>query len=177
VNLAAVHYHFGSKEALLNAVIARLVEPVNRERLAMLGQCEARAGKGRPRLRKIVEAFLTPALRLSQNPERGATVQKLLGRLLSEPEFFERVIPEQFGEVLERFVGAICRALPRLPPGEIIWRLHYGIGAMAHTMCIGPRMHAVTEGLVGEYEPERNIRRLIEFMVAGLKAPMAEVKR
>ena len=41
VNLAAVHYHFGSKEALLEAVFARRIERVNRERLEMLDRVEA----------------------------------------------------------------------------------------------------------------------------------------
>ena len=44
VNLAAVHYHFHSKEALLDAVLQRRIEPVNRERLALLEEYERAAG-------------------------------------------------------------------------------------------------------------------------------------
>ncbi len=40
VNLAAVHYYFGSKEALLDAVLERRAEAVNLERLASLARLE-----------------------------------------------------------------------------------------------------------------------------------------
>ena len=36
VNLAAIHYHFGSKESLLQAVLSRRLVPLNAERLALL---------------------------------------------------------------------------------------------------------------------------------------------
>jgi AcrR family transcriptional regulator len=60
VNLAAVHYHFRSKEALLEAVILRRAEPANRERLALLNACELEAGTGQPSLEGVLRAFLKP---------------------------------------------------------------------------------------------------------------------
>ena len=44
VNLAAVNYHFGSKEALLSAVLDRRIGPVNEKRLELLDAAEAQAG-------------------------------------------------------------------------------------------------------------------------------------
>ncbi len=58
VNLAAVHYHFGSKEALLGAVFARRIEGLTQERMALLDACEAEAEGGQPRLEKVLEAFV-----------------------------------------------------------------------------------------------------------------------
>ena len=48
VNLAAVHYHFGSKEDLLDAVVVRKVTPVNEARMAWLERVEAEAGRRPP---------------------------------------------------------------------------------------------------------------------------------
>jgi len=43
-NLAAVNYHFQSKDALIQAVFARRLGPLNQARLEMLDAAEARAG-------------------------------------------------------------------------------------------------------------------------------------
>ena len=40
VNLAAIHYHFGSKESLLQAVLSRRLVPLNAGRLALLDKYE-----------------------------------------------------------------------------------------------------------------------------------------
>src|SRR6266436_9898623 len=50
VNLAAIHYHYRSKEALFDAVILRRLEPINDERLALLDQYQRTAESGRPEL-------------------------------------------------------------------------------------------------------------------------------
>src|SRR5579883_3052628 len=57
VNLAAVNYHFQSKDSLIDAVIARRIEPVNRKRLELLES----AGEN-PSLEQLLIAFLSPLM-------------------------------------------------------------------------------------------------------------------
>src|SRR5436305_9155666 len=66
VNLAAIHYHYHSKEALLDAVLVRRLEPINRERLDRLSAC----GEN-PSLEEILHAFVAPAVRVGADPHRG----------------------------------------------------------------------------------------------------------
>ena len=81
VNLAAIHYHFGSKESLLEAVLARRLVPLNAERLALLDVYERAAGKRAVPLPKVLEALVGPALRLSRDPGKGGErFMRLLGR-------------------------------------------------------------------------------------------------
>src|SRR5690348_4560435 len=83
VNLAAVHYHFRTKEALLDAVLKRRLEPVNRERIALLDECEHAAGDGPPRLECVLAALIAPPLRLARDPAYTDFV-KLMGRVVAD---------------------------------------------------------------------------------------------
>jgi AcrR family transcriptional regulator len=173
VNLAAVHYHFGSREALLKAVLVRRLEPLNRERLKLLDRVEAEAGDGLLPLEPVVEALVGPPLRLIKDPERGGEVfMRLLGRILPEPdEPLQTLLAEQFDEVIERFFAALRRALPELPVRDLFWRAHFGVGAMAHTMCGCNILKTVSRGLCDPSDTEAVIRQLVLFMAAGMRAP------
>ncbi|WP_284701861.1 TetR/AcrR family transcriptional regulator [Yinghuangia soli] len=67
-NTAAARYHFGSKEALVDAVFRFRMEPVNERRLAMLAELD-RTGRG-TELRGLVEAFLMPLAETLGEPGR-----------------------------------------------------------------------------------------------------------
>src|SRR5262245_5865161 len=117
VNLAAIHYHFKSKEALLEAVLIRRFAPLSAERLALLDRCEAEAGKQGPALEAVVQAFMGPPMRMILASDEGRLFGKLVGRLYSESgPFFAEITKKHFGPVAQRFRAALERALPGLDP-------------------------------------------------------------
>ncbi|NNL85066.1 MAG: TetR/AcrR family transcriptional regulator, partial [Myxococcales bacterium] len=133
-NLAAVNYHFGSKDALIAAVVGRRVAPINEERLKLLSQLEA--GTESPTLEGVLEAFFGPPMRLL---DLGGPQASLLGKLISRiywesGDETRLLILDQFREVIERFVSAIARTLPELPLREVALRFQFGLGVMIHTL-------------------------------------------
>src|SRR5690348_12166551 len=125
VNLAAVNYHFQSKDSLIDAVILRRIGPVNQRRFEMLD-----ASGPNPTVEQILAAFLGPVLELDRH-----RVVPLLGRTISDPQqFVERVFKKHLQEVSRRFNEALSRALPDLPPAERLWRLNFTIGMMTHVL-------------------------------------------
>src|SRR6202790_4566227 len=94
VNLAAVNYHFQSKESLIDSVIERRLGPVNRRRIEMLD-----AAGPTPSVEQVVDAFLAPLLMMEVLP-----AVPLIGRVFSNPSLFvERVYKKHLLHVVKRF--------------------------------------------------------------------------
>src|SRR5512138_2837847 len=106
VNLAAVNYHFRSKEDLIRAVLGRRIGPLNQRRLELLTQ--HMAGEA-PSLEGVIRAFVEPVVRLRKDPSCG-DVGRLFGRTYVEPSpaarkaFFElmREVGRPFTEAFQK---------------------------------------------------------------------------
>ena len=122
VNLAAVHYHFGSKEDLFEAVLTRRLDPMNQERLALLTRFEHEWAPKPLSCEKILAAMFIPALKLARDPERGGkNFLRLLGRAYADPApFIRHFLSDQYAVVIARFKAAFGRALPQLPKKELV---------------------------------------------------------
>ena len=173
VNLAAVNYHFQSKEVLVRAVFARRIEPMNQRRLKMLDALEAEAGDQPVVLEKLLEALLAPVFDMAQT--NACHFVPLMGRMYSQPaEFVQLVYREQIEPVANRFWAALERALPALPREEVAWRLQFMIGAMAHSLAAGPLIRVASQGLCDPSDTSGIVRRLITCFSAALRAPVME---
>lgn len=170
VNLAAIHYHFGSKEALVQAVFERLLGPVNGERLRLLEAAEAEHDP--PELDAILRAFFGPPIRLWEDAGRGRVLVKLMGRLFAEAEgLLEPVVRQHFGLLFERFLGALRRAVPSLPDDDLVWRFHFFIGAGAHTVSHRHMIHGLGHGRTPATSSDELLGKLVSFAAAGFLAP------
>jgi AcrR family transcriptional regulator len=164
VNLAAIHYHFGSKEELLDAIILRKADPVNQERLLRLDKLEQETGAGPLEVEKVLEAFLMP---MAEAADRTPQFVPFMGRLMAEgllPEIAKR----HFQVVTARVLAALRKALPDLSDEEFAWRMHFMSGTLAYTM--SGASHFPSLGF-GEGDFRSRIGRLITFLSAGFRAP------
>jgi len=174
-NLSAVSYHFGSKEELFVAVVARVMEPINRERSAMLDRAEAAAGADPIPVETLIEVLIGPVLRSGARCEqRGGLLLKLFARAQSENvDLIKRIIEGPMRQVKPRIEAAMLRALPHLTPRDFAYRMHFAMGA-AKSVAGDPHMlRAVSQGLCDPSDIEATLRELIPFLAAGMRAGAA----
>lgn len=178
VNLAAVSYHFGSKEELFESVLTRRLDPMNRERIALLTRFEREAAPQVLSCERILTAMFIPALELARDRERGGqNFLRLLGRAYADPApFIRRFLSEQYAVMIARFKGAFGRALPHLPKKELSWRLHFVMGALSYTLAGTDALKMIAALSPRETgNDEILLHRLAPFLVAGLKAPLPDL--
>ena len=168
VNLAAVNYHFGSKENLINEVFRRRLDDLNAHRLEELEKALAQASSG---LEDLLGAFIRPALDLSLDRGGGGAFIRVLARAFAEHnDALRKFLSDNYGYVMKRFHAAFTQRLPNLDKEELYWRLDIVAGALTYAMAdfgVIKRKTGVTE----QMHRERAVEHLIRFAAAGLRAP------
>ncbi|MGE0434424.1 MAG: TetR/AcrR family transcriptional regulator [Planctomycetota bacterium] len=174
VNLAAVHYHFGSKEGLLRALFERRLGPINEIRLQRLAAAEEKAAPGPPAVADIVSAMVAPMIESGLGEKAPLHhFTQLVGRMHAEPSNeMARMFKEMLGELLQRFMAALGRALPELPVEELYWRMHFAAGAFSHLMSCHEKVVEMSNGLCNTDDPAAIVERITGFITAGMEAPL-----
>lgn len=178
VNLAAVNYHFGSKDNLIFQVIKRGIQPINQSRIEQLeAQLESYDHiQGEPlALDGVLDAFYRPAFEYFQDSSRIHFL-RLLGRTLYETgPFTQDLMEKEWMPLVHRFVEALKLSLPKLEEEEIIWRFHFALGSMIFTVSQFEALEAMAcEKCKIREDFEPAIQRLISFTAAGFRQPVAQ---
>jgi AcrR family transcriptional regulator len=178
VNLAAVNYHFGSKDALIEAVFRRRLDPMNAARIAALEALEATGRTLSPET--IIRAFVGEGLRMIEDTRTGGrNFIRLLGRTYTEPaKQIRALIGQLYAPAMERYKTAFERALPQMPREELVWRMHFMFGTLAYTMAATDTVQLIA-GCKPEdrYDAALLEERLTAFLAAGLTAPLTDAVR
>ena len=171
-NLAAVNYHFGSKEALLDAVIVRRLDPLNeirRNQLEALLQ-KAESEDELPSCREVLRTFVEPTLRLRQQGSEAEDFIALIGRTLAEPRGIAMgIFMRHMQPLMMRLFEALTLSLPMLSEQDLFWRIHFTMGSLSHLMRCHERHSMVPENVNIDVPVDELIEYFLDFTTAGME--------
>jgi AcrR family transcriptional regulator len=170
-NVAAVNYHFGSKDNLVREVFARRFAPLNEERLRLLEAFEARSRSGRASLEQVMFAFVHPVVRCMVDDPQAPRFMRLMAHVhTGSNRAFVGFLLEDMSGMLERFLAATQRAVPSLHRAELHWRAHFMMGVLLHTAAAEGLLEMFSGGRCRVKSAAELSRRLVAFMAGGFRA-------
>lgn len=175
-NVAAVNYHFGSRDGLVAVVISRYITPINEARLARLDELERQsAGRAIP-VEKLLEAVVLPLVdHIRQSPLSEMLFCKLIGRIFGMHGALPAEIEVQFSVLINRLRQLLGRSLPSLSHEELVWRVHFTMGGLIHMLTHRETLERVADGAAGEPTMEMTVARFLNWAAAGMRGGEAPV--
>ena len=174
VNLAAVNYHFGSKNVLIQAVFTRFLDPFAERLGQRLDEIEATGGQ--PGLEELVNMLFTEIMKVKP---RGQNDLKVFMRLLAlayaqTQGHLRKHLQTVYGHVFSRYFRLVVKAAPDLPEQELYWRINFMMGSVMFTMSDFDTLNAISEAENGTTTTvEDTLRRLVPFLVSGMRSPQS----
>ncbi|WP_213738287.1 TetR/AcrR family transcriptional regulator [Bradyrhizobium sp. dw_411] len=168
VNLAAVNYHFGSKDELIAELFVTRSLATNRARLNELKAAEAEGG-GRAEIDAILRALVGPTLRgcLGPGNERSAAARFMIRASIEAVPPIRRIKNREIDH-LRKFAAAMQRSLPGRNQVDLYWGLHFAL-AMAHqTIRDSERLTKLSEGSCDLDDVQGIIERIVAVSVMAL---------
>lgn len=169
VNLASVNYHFGSKKALIQAVMARylvIFMPVLEEQLQQAEQ------QSELKTEELFKRFKIPLAKLTEVNKQGPDIfLRLLGFAYSEIQgHLRKYTQQEFGGVLQHLLALLKRANPHLDEQQMFWRLHFVLGSVVFAQVSGQALIEIAQAEFNQQIGAQDvIDQLIPFVSGGLE--------
>lgn len=176
VNLAAVNYHFGSKDELIAELFVTRSIATNRERLNELKAAEEKGG-GRAEIDAILRALVGPTLRgcLGPDSERSTAARFMIRASIESVPPIRRIKNREIDH-LRKFAAAMRRSLPDRGEVDLFWGLHFALAMAHHTIRESERLTRLSDGKCDLDDVEGIIERIVAVSVMALTGGAAEKK-
>lgn len=170
VDTALVHYYFGAKRGLFDAVFIRRAEVWNNERVDAIDRYVADAGD-KATLEGILEAFLRPPFEWSLKGGPGwKHYAALVAQTNANPTFGGETMARYFDPAIHRLIEAVRLVLPGARDVDLYWAWHNLSGALTLTLGETGRIDRLSGGQCRSGDLETACDYMVRFAAAGFRA-------
>ncbi len=170
VDTALVHYYFGAKKALFDAVFIRRAEVWNSERVAAVDRYAEAAGEAMT-LEGLFEAFLRPPFQWSLKGGPGwKHYAALVAQTNANPAFGGETMARYFDPAIIRLLELVRRLLPQARDEDLYWAWHNLSGALTLTLGETGRLDRLSGGLCRSGDLDSACDYMVRFAAAGFRA-------
>lgn len=170
VDTALIHYYFGAKRNLFDAVFARRAEVINAERLAALAAYEA-SHADEMTAAGVIEAFVGPLIERSLTGAPGwKNYFRLVALVNNTPAWGGETMHRYFDPVVQQFIGMLKRTLPGAREADLYWCYQFLTGSMMLALSETGRIDQLSEGLCRSTDLEAVRARLYDYCAGGIVA-------
>jgi AcrR family transcriptional regulator len=159
---AALHYHFGTQRALVEALLERHMPQLMERRGALLDEI---ADGGRPTTtRGILSALVRPQVELlAEGGDSALRYMRFVRRLQADDDLDPNFVLERWPGSVDRLVPLLQQANPALPLKLVEFRLSLAIDVMLSSLA---RQPSPPTGELGAY-----VSALLDFLTGAFEAP------
>lgn len=169
VDTALLHYYFGTKNGVFDAVILRRAEILNNDRIAALDAYEAAAGK-KITVEGTIAAFLRPVFQWSQQGGRGwKNYCALVAQVNNTPAWGGESMARSFDPVVDRLMATLRRVLPKARDEDLFWCYHLLSGALTLTLSETGRIDRLSKNACRSSDLEAIEPRMVAYCAAGFR--------
>ena len=162
LSAAALHYHFGSKRGVLEAILERRMPELMGRRGDLLAALDTRSEA--PTTREILGALIAPQVALlAEGGEAGIRYIRLIHRLQADGDLDFQFVIERWPGGVALLAPLLTRANPDLPRRDVEQRLAFAIDLMLPSLVKAPKP-------VGD-DLERYVSALLDFLAGAFEAP------
>ena len=167
---ALLHYHFGTKEKLFEAVFADRSGAINAERAAQLDRLFELDGQGQPGLEELIEALFRPTVEFGHGRRGNDFARILAATANADDERSRSLIAAHYDGIAQRFISAFRRVVPSLSSADAVWSYMFAIGVGITMMAPTGRASRLSGGACDDGHVDAILARLVPFVTAGIQA-------
>lgn len=169
VDTALLHYYFGTKNGVFDAVLLRRAEILNNDRTAALDAYEAAAGK-KATVEGAIAAFLSPVFEWSRRGGRGwKNYCALVAQVNNTPAWGGESMARYFDPVVQRLIAVLRRVLPNAHDEDLYWCYHLLSGALTLTLSETGRIDRLSKNVCRSSDLEAIEPRMVAYCAAGFR--------